>query len=312
MNTNSNLCKDFMYGKCSRDVCRFLHQDNVCFYYWKNESCKLGPDCPKSHEYIKSNKIHKPNEEQQTTDKQQATDKQTGDQRKSKPRRDKSKYNKNKIRNTVCFDPMTTPVDLRISYDLGRDKVVSKITSRELLLVPNLFSDFETGEIYKRLVSEIENCGISKDKLLKMWHGDSHFIADDHLAWKSKCPTFTLVIDRIKQFFDMDIKATRFNWYTDTKQWKPFHHDAAAVKKDKIDTQNFTVGISFGTTREAAFENAKTGTTVSIPQPDGCIYAFAKDTNVIWRHGILQDIPSRDEGRISIIAWGWVDNQINL
>lgn len=79
-----------------------------------------------------------------------------------------------------------------------------------------------------------------------------------------------------------------------------------------MNTQNFTVGISFGATREAAFEHAKTKTTISIPQPDGCIYAFAKDTNVIWRHGILQDIPSKQQGRISIIAWGWIDDQIQL
>ena len=31
----------------------------------------------------------------------------------------------------------------------------------------------------------------------------------------------------------MDIKATRFNWYKDNQQWKPYHHDAAAVKPDK-------------------------------------------------------------------------------
>ena len=25
----------------------------------------------------------------------------------------------------------------------------------------------------------------------------------------------------------------RFNWYRDSSEWKPFHHDAAAVKEDK-------------------------------------------------------------------------------
>jgi hypothetical protein len=38
----------------------------------------------------------------------------------------------------------------------------------------------------------------------------------------------------------------RFNWYRDLKEWKPYHHDAAAVDPRKAKTQNFTVGISFG------------------------------------------------------------------
>ena len=326
------LCKDYMYNSCKRDHCRFLHKENVCFHFWKNGFCKLETNCEKSHEFTKNNsnkenekhtnQNNKENEKhtnqnnkenkKHTNQNNKENKKHTNQNNKEKGKRDKSKYNKKKIKNTVCFDPMKDPVDIRISYDLGKNKSATTITSREVLLVPNLFSNFEKGEIYNKLVYEIENCGIPQEQLLKLWHGDTHFIADDHLAWKQKCPTFKMVIDKIQDFFDMDIKATRFNWYQDTIQWKPFHHDAAAVKRDKMDTQNFTVGISFGATREAAFENAKTGTTISIPQPDGCIYAFAKETNIIWRHGILQDIPPKNEGRISIIAWGWIDNQISL
>jgi len=294
-----------MYNNCKREFCRFSHDENVCFYFWKNGSCKLGSDCKKSHTCIK-------NSGEMQNVKQEKNKEKNNEKKENKKKKDKSKYNKNKIKNTVCFDPMKTPVDIKISYDLGKNKSDTVITSREVLLVPNLFSDFESGEIYNKLVCEIENCGIEQEQLLKLWHGDTHFIADDHLGWKQKCPTFKMIIDRIKDFFDMDIKATRFNWYKDTNQWKPFHHDAAAVKRDKMDTQNFTVGISFGVTREAAFEHAKTGTTISIPQPDGCIYAFSKDTNIIWRHGILQDIPVKKQGRISIIAWGWINNQISL
>ena len=82
--------------------------------------------------------------------------------------------------------------------------------------------------------------------------------------------------------------ATRLNWYRNSKEWKPFHHDAAAIKPDKAKTQNLTVGVSFGAERDAAFEHAKTKTVMSMPQPNGTIYVFAKDVNIIWRHGILQ------------------------
>ena len=51
-------------------------------------------------------------------------------------------------------------------------------------------------------------------------------------------------------------------------------------------TQNLTVAVSFGAERQAAFEHAKTKTTISMWQPNGTIYTFGRDVNVMWRHGI--------------------------
>jgi hypothetical protein len=48
------------------------------------------------------------------------------------------------------------------------------------------------------------------------------------------------------------------NWYRSTAEWKPFHHDAAAMKPAMAEKQNFTVAVSFGVERDAAFEHAKT------------------------------------------------------
>ncbi len=47
----------------------------------------------------------------------------------------------------------------------------------------------------------------------------------------------------------------------------------------------------------------------SIPLPNGSVYCFGKEVNVKWRHGILQLPPEQqsNDGRISVIAWGWVD-----
>lgn len=201
---------------------------------------------------------------------------------------------------------------MRIVCDLNTNVSTTNISSRDVLLVPNLFSDFTPGELYSRLEHEILHCGVPQDQLLKLWHGDTHFIADDHTNWKENAPTFGLVLDRIRSFFNMNVQATRFNWYKDTAQWKPFHHDAAAIKPKQAATQNFTVGVSFGATRDAAFEDARTKTVISIPQPDGCIYAFARDTNILWKHGILKEKETRNEGRISIICWGWIDGQTTV
>ena len=112
-------------------------------------------------------------------------------------------------------------------------------------------------------------------------------IADDKQEnWKEKCPTFKLVIDRIRDYFKMDIKATRLNWFKDQSEWKPFHHDAAAVKPDKAKTQNFTVGISFGGERDISFEENNSKRVVTFPLPDGMTYCFTKDININWKHGV--------------------------
>ena len=64
-------------------------------------------------------------------------------------------------------------------------------------------------------------------------------------------------------YISLLFQATRLNWYRDSTEWKPFHHDAAAVKPDKAKTQNFTVAVSFGMERDAAFEHAQTKTVSS-------------------------------------------------
>lgn len=275
--SKSNICKDFMHDNCKYgDKCKFIHDKTICFHWWKYDTCKYGDKCHKKH-YIELKNIR----------------------------------NIKNIRNTTCFEPKLDPVDMRIVLDMGScfDKCSTKITPRDVMVVPNLFIDYAPGELYRNLVDEIMHCGIHPDKLLKMWHGNdkiegTHMIVDDKTNWKELCPTFEIIINRIKNFFNMRIEATRFNWYKDTSQWKPFHHDASALKPDKAAIQNFTVALSLGATRDAAFEHANNKTVISLPQSDGQIYCFAKDTNIIWKHGILQEKEVRDIGRISIICWG--------
>ena len=60
---------------------------------------------------------------------------------------------------------------------------------------------------------------------------------------------------------------------------------------------------------------------LSLTVPDCSTYPFGRDVNLLWRHGILAEkVPSGkdavaridvEEGRISIIAWGWVDQNRN-
>lgn len=191
----------------------------------------------------------------------------------------------------------------------GIKRYNKEYTSRDVLVVSDLYCQPDDLTLYDKLLAEIKNSGVDEDKLWQSWHNDSHVIADDKRRWKDACPTFHMVLDKLADYFDMKIEATRFNWYRDSTEWKPFHHDAAALKADKARTQNFTAAISFGMEREAAFEHAHTKTQISMPQPNGTIYTFGKDVNIMWRHGILQCPPEKysDQGRISIIAWGWIE-----
>ena len=212
-------------------------------------------------------------------------------------------------KNTETFKPSHEPSEMRILFSAGVGQYGRQIQTRDVIFVPDLFCEAADLSLYQRLHSELAESGLTPHQIWSSWHGDSHLIANDRTDWSRHCPTFHLVLDKIRNYFNMDIAATRLNWYRDSSEWKPFHHDAAAIKEDKARQSNLTVAVSFGLEREAAFENAKTKTVLSMPAPNGSAYVFARDINVLWRHGILQVNPENkiEEGRVSIIAWGWTD-----
>ena len=330
-NDFSNICNNFMHHRCTHRPCKFIHDKNLCFHFYKGQ-CKYGNDCKKNHFVSvgtlqnKSNAVPGNNSnstittstsQNNVTTTTSSPTIETASSTARAPHANANHQRRKKAKNTEVFEPSLKPTDMRLVYDLNPKQFTIPITSRDVVLCPTVFSDYAPGEIYTRLINEMNKCGVPKDQLLKLWHGNdkiegTHLICDDKRRWKDRCPTFELVINRLKDYFRMNIQATRLNWYADTSQWKPYHHDSAYVNPEKAAVQNFTVAVSFGCTRMAAFEHATTKTTLSLPQPDGSIYAFCKDTNGIWRHGILQDKVVRDEGRISIIAWGWVNDMEDL
>lgn len=110
------------------------------------------------------------------------------------------------------------------------------------------------------------------------------------------------------RYFDITRTSvgTRFNWYRDSSDWKPFHHDSAAFNAQRAKNQNITVGVSFGSTRELAFLSARTGEKIYFPQTNGMVFAFGRDVNIQWKHAV-NALPTEEhdgKGRISIILWG--------
>ena len=283
----SKICKYFIKeGKCKHgDDCKFIHNKNICKYMFLYGTCKKGDECDFKHEI-------------------------DGKQIEPLSRSNSSGNKQRRPKNTETFEPSHELFDMKVVVG-GPGSYNRKYDNRDVVLVPGLFGQTNDLSYFNSLLDEIKNSNLESE-IWKLWHGDTHLIADDHIQWKEKCPTFNKILDIIENYFNMKISATRLNLYRDSSEWKPYHFDAAGVKPEIAKVQNFTVGVSFGCERDIAFEHAKTKSTVSFPLPNGSVYAFSRDTNTIWRHGVPQLPPTPSEkkhenSRISIIAWGWVD-----
>lgn len=296
MASSKPTCRDFLRETCRfGSHCKFRHDTDLSVSTNAEEDSKKNDD-PLEHFIAQSRSTE--NKTRQPT------------QHPQKQQRPKLK----KV-NTETFDPSHAPPDMRLLVEPAKPfgGFSSSITSRDVIVVPGLFCDSGDTRIYNQLLKEMQECGVKEDRLWKMWHGDNHWIADDHQNYKERVPTFMSIIQKLREYFKMDIKATRFNWYKSDVEWKPFHHDASAVDPEKAKIQNFTVGVSFGATRDIAFEDALEPTghrrVVSIPLVNGTTYCFSGDINTNWRHGVPQLPPEKQgrDGRISIIAWGFVN-----
>lgn len=208
----------------------------------------------------------------------------------------KFNQNKKRVKNTETFEPSYAEPSMRVYFNKRL------IKDNEVCIVNTIFAD--NDDIYNQLMSEV-----SKDVYVP-WHGDTHTIADDRseIDWKLRSPTFDYVITQLCQYFNLTPGATRLNFYDDN-DWKPYHHDAAALKPEKAKYQNITVGVSFGSEREISFESAEdtkyTRKTINFPLSNGTVYAFGNKINTDFRHGIPPITNKNKKGRISVIIWGY-------
>lgn len=307
-NRDKQLCKFYPEGRCRRgENCSFIHSSNV------TTTANFTVNASR----VDSNqKPDGSNNAEDRGDIDYISDKLS----KVVQLRHKPQHRKQLRKvNTESFEPSYAPPDMRVII-AAPNQIYS---TRDIIIAPNLFDSLmDVDGIYDRLLDEIDRSGTDLNQLWKSWHGDTHWIADDHLHWKKQCPTFTLITDRIASYFNMDVKATRLNHYKDNSEWKPFHFDAAAIDPKKAEKQNMTIGVSFGATREISFEHSVTKTRVSIPLGNGSTYGFSKTINIEWRHGVpklspehssshavdatsVSDTGGGRQGRISIIAWGY-------
>jgi hypothetical protein len=288
-----SVCRGYMKKKCNSKDCNYIHDTKLCSdFFWNmiktgENNCRFNEKCNKNHFITENiNEIKTPI---------------------NKPRRKKPK-------NTESWDPIKDPYDMRILVENNEKYFTKKMTSRDVTVACNVFKYYKKGELYERLFSEITNCKVPKDDLLKLWHGSqekkiegTHLICNDRTNWKKECPTFVEVINTLVDYFNVKPEATRLNWYTNHEQWKPLHHDSAYVNPEKAKIQNITIAVSFGATRDIIFQNATSRQVVCLPQEDGCVYTFGNTVNAQWRHGVQPGCETDELGRISIIIWGGVN-----
>ena len=222
-------------------------------------------------------------------------------------------------RNTESFDPASTLVrpDMRVLIgSASKDTYMRKLKHDDVVIVPELFGDEDNWDTYYQLVQEMSDIQ-SKDvkgSEFVSWHEGAHLIVKK----PEESPTFQRIIDKLCKYFKIKRESAgyRFNWYRDSSDWKPFHHDSAAFNPHRAKSQNITVGASFGATRELAFIRASEVPEAKLrlyfPQTNNGVFTFGRDVNILWKHGVNALHPDEQDGkgRISIILWGLAQNAI--
>lgn len=262
MTNQEKLCYNFMHRKCNKKNCQYLHDSTICFYHWKDNTCNYGSECRKRHlDNIKSPDAN------------------------GNGNANGGKHIRSVTKNESGSTVNNKPADMRIVHAKETDKqrYSNIITSRDIIVAPNIFSQYASREIFEKLLIEIRENDLELDETLD--------------PTDLSTPILSNVIERVCLFFNMTPKSIRINHSTQDTPHR-FHKYSAVVKG------NFTVVVSFGAARDITFENTATKTIVSLSQTDGCVYAFSKDTNILWRQGILHNVPVKEEGRVIINICG--------
>ena len=185
----------------------------------------------------------------------------------------------------AVIDPPTyEETDINVIYSNEPPK---EIKPNDIVLMSNVFE----SNVYQKLLDEIDM------DALKLWHIDTHYIQDFHRFWRSE--TFDTVIKYIVDTFNLDLaKANvRCNFFNDTNQWKPYHHD-------KLFPPNLlSVSASFGHTRRLSFRSVKSKETISFHLEDGSLLLFGRAINLNYEHSILRETDYKTGGRFSIVIW---------
>ena len=106
-------------------------------------------------------------------------------------------------------------------------------------------------------------------------------------------------------------KHVTVNWYKDSSDWKPFHHDSAAFNERRAKTQNITVGVSFDPNASSRFEcQERNANLFSSNQRYAVLFRTWREHQLETCHQRTSTERTWRKGRISIVLWGLCKNVI--
>ena len=133
-------------------------------------------------------------------------------------------------RNTESFDPASTLVRpaMRVLVGSSSLKTYNRVLKHDdVVMVPELFGPEDDWSLYYKLVDEMRDLQQKGERRSEWvaWHEGAHLITQNPKGSE----TFNMIIDRLCEYFNIKRQSigTRFNWYRDSSDWKPFHHDSA-------------------------------------------------------------------------------------
>lgn len=161
------------------------------------------------------------------------------------------------------------------------------------LYLPSFFCSEEDLTLTTKLAEELEQHACAG---MIQW--------SKHLKHESPqfSETFNEIIALMSRYFEVDVFASRLNFYADGTAWKPFHHDSHAYGSSG-EKEDFTMGASFGASRKLAFLHVDSKKQFDFPQNNGDVFAFTSEANRLFQHGVPKSNVQHGP-RFSIIAWG--------
>jgi hypothetical protein len=200
-----------------------------------------------------------------------------------------NKYSNNSLK---YLPKMKSNFDLVSNFNYD----IKEILYKGCIYLPNLISNKNDLTLFNNLYNEIFEYS---DNLLE-W--SKHYKIENPTISK----TFNNIVKCLEKYFNIQVLATRLNYYTQN-DYKPLHHDSHAYTNGL--KEDITIGLSLGDSRSLSFKHVESDNIFYFPQNNGDVFSFDHLTNIKFMHGVpkLKDIKIENK-RFSVILWGKTNN----
>ena len=179
---------------------------------------------------------------------------------------------------------------------------VAEIVSGNAVYIERFHCEEDDYETLERLANDLDECSSAEEEEEGMINWSKHLKQEN----PEFSGTFRTIVERMAEYFDVDVFATRLNFYRDGSDWKPYHHDSHVFGANGR-KEDFTMGASFGAPRALSFLHESSASSFEFPQKNGGVFAFSSEVNAAMKHGVPQ-LSGQEQfavnPRFSIIAWG--------